>query len=466
MAGNKDFIEILREIRGSGAPGDVYTDGIYHDIVSKTTDSDNAPRLGAGIYGSIQTMYSNVGATINSLDQLLVLEAMSAVLQSLYADKATLDSLYADKITLDSLYADKITLDSLYADKITLDSLYADKLTFDSIFTDKAKLDSLFTDKATLDSLYADKIKLDSLYADKLTLDSLYASKAVLDSLFVDKIKLDSLYADKTKLDSIYADKAKLDSIFTDKVTLDALYADIVKGIGTNQPTDSAILNALTNATISTAQAGIATTKAGETAASAASALNSLNTFQGQYKSSPTEPVTPVLGNLWFDETTFLMKIYDGAIWKLAGSSVNGTSERQVYIATAGQTIFNVTYDVGFVDVYLNSGKLQATVDFTATNGTSITLTLGANLNDIVDIVAYGTFSIADTYTKASIDAKDVLKADQATTYTKTEVDTALAGKLATTATAADTTKVLGGTISVSVSAPSGGVDNDWWYMT
>ena len=90
------------------------------------------------------------------------------------------------------------------------------------------------------------------------------------------------------------------------------------------------------------------------------------------------------------------MKVYDGNGFVNAGSSVNGTSQRFSYTATAGQTIFAATYDAGFVDVYLNGIKLIAGTDFTATSGTSIVLVSGAALNDTVDIVAYGTFELVN----------------------------------------------------------------------
>jgi hypothetical protein len=62
--------------------------------------------------------------------------------------------------------------------------------------------------------------------------------------------------------------------------------------------------------------------------------------------------------------------------------------------ATAGQTVFNANggYTVGYLDVFLNGSQLQ-TVDFTATNGSSVTLTEAAQVNDVVRLVAWGTFS-------------------------------------------------------------------------
>ena len=62
--------------------------------------------------------------------------------------------------------------------------------------------------------------------------------------------------------------------------------------------------------------------------------------------------------------------------------------------ATAGQTVFtaNGGYTVGYIDVFLNGAQLQ-TVDFTATNGTTITLTEAAQVGDVIRLVAWGTFS-------------------------------------------------------------------------
>ena len=164
------------------------------------------------------------------------------------------------------------------------------------------------------------------------------------------------------------------------------------------------------NAATSEANAAISETNANNSATSAA---NSLATFQGQYVSSATEPTSPDVGDLWYDEITSLMKVYDGTIWQLAGSSVNGTSSRNTYTSTQGQTTFSATYDVGYVDVYVNGLKLQDTIDFTATDGTNVVLASGVNAGDIIDIVAYGTFALADVYTQAQADSLLADKVDK-----------------------------------------------------
>lgn len=73
----------------------------------------------------------------------------------------------------------------------------------------------------------------------------------------------------------------------------------------------------------------------------------------------------------------------------------NGTTQRAVYTATAGQDTFSASYTVGYVDVYLNGVKQQSGVDFTASNGTTVVFAVALAAGDVVDIVAYGTFSIA-----------------------------------------------------------------------
>jgi len=49
---------------------------------------------------------------------------------------------------------------------------------------------------------------------------------------------------------------------------------------------------------------------------------------------------------------------------------------------------------------------LRDTTDYTATNGTSVVLAAGATSGDAIDVVAYATFTVTDTYTKAQSDAR------------------------------------------------------------
>jgi ribosomal protein L29 len=137
---------------------------------------------------------------------------------------------------------------------------------------------------------------------------------------------------------------------------------------------------------------------------SVASNLSGVNSFAERYRILSSAPSTSNdVGDLYFDTTANELKVYKSSGWAAAGSTVNGTANRFEYTATAGQTTFTgadangatMAYDAGFIDVYLNGVKL-ANADFTATSGTSVILASGASVNDILMVVAYGTFQLAN----------------------------------------------------------------------
>ena len=137
--------------------------------------------------------------------------------------------------------------------------------------------------------------------------------------------------------------------------------------------------------------------------------INNLNDFFDTYFVSATAPAAPAYsvteGDLWFDTTAQVLKVRSTSGWQNAGSSVNGTAERQDYTATSGQTSFAATYDTGYVDVYLNGVKL-APSDFTATDGANVVLGSAAAAGDSVSIVSFGTFQLADHYSRTASDAR------------------------------------------------------------
>ena len=134
--------------------------------------------------------------------------------------------------------------------------------------------------------------------------------------------------------------------------------------------------------------------------------INNVNDFFDTYFVSPTQPsgANVTEGDLWFDTTAQVLKVRSSSGFQNAGSSVNGTAERQDYTATAGQTSFAAVYDPTYVDVYLNGVKL-APSDFTATDGANVVLASAAAAGDTVSIVSFGTFELADHYNKTTVDA-------------------------------------------------------------
>ena len=80
-------------------------------------------------------------------------------------------------------------------------------------------------------------------------------------------------------------------------------------------------------------------------------------------------------------------------------SSPGNTAYRTAedFTATASQTVFTPSgsYTVGFLDVYRNGARLGS-ADFTATNGTTVTLTNACTAGDLVTIIYFTLTSIAN----------------------------------------------------------------------
>lgn len=55
---------------------------------------------------------------------------------------------------------------------------------------------------------------------------------------------------------------------------------------------------------------------------------------------------------------------------------------------------------------YQNGVLLKPGTDYTATTGTTVVLVTGASLNDVVEMIIYDTFSVANSYTKAEADTR------------------------------------------------------------
>ena len=90
-------------------------------------------------------------------------------------------------------------------------------------------------------------------------------------------------------------------------------------------------------------------------------------------------------------------------------AAVSGIRKRFTFLASAGATSISgadangqtLTFDDGtLVDVFLNGVKLKTGEDYNTTTANTIAGLTALNLNDEVEILAYDTFSSADTVSK------------------------------------------------------------------
>ena len=87
-----------------------------------------------------------------------------------------------------------------------------------------------------------------------------------------------------------------------------------------------------------------------------------------------------------------------GYIGSKAAVVSSGAERKKVFTATSGQTSFTgLSYTVNNVHVFQNGVRLVDGTDYTATDGTSLTLTVGASVNDQIVVVSYSTFQTSDT---------------------------------------------------------------------
>jgi hypothetical protein len=188
-------------------------------------------------------------------------------------------------------------------------------------------------------------------------------------------------------------------------------YVDSILGSATSaEASATAAATSETNAANSATAAANSATAAQTAQTAAESAYDQFDDrYLGSKSSAPSldnDGDALIAGALYFDTTTSYLNVYNGSSWSEIRTPVNGIYEEQNYTATEGQTVFNATYSVDYIDVFLNGSKMVDGVDFTATNGTSITLTEAASAGDSVNIVAYGTFQLPDFYSKVQSDAR------------------------------------------------------------
>ena len=144
---------------------------------------------------------------------------------------------------------------------------------------------------------------------------------------------------------------------------------------------------------------------------SVATNLSQVQNFADVYRIASSAPTTSLnQGDLYFDTTANELKVYKSSGWAAAGSTVNGTTARFIYNITGTPTTLTgssgtgyseasgntLAYDAGFLDIFVNGVKQVLGVDVTATSGNSVVFASALANGDVVDIVAYGTFQLAN----------------------------------------------------------------------
>ena len=249
-----------------------------------------------------------------------------------------------------------------------------------------------------------------------LQLTPTVSNQTNINAVNANSTNINAVATNETNINNVNSNSANINivaGIDTEITNVSGISA-AVSAVNTNSTNINAVNNNSTNIntvagldTEITALGASGTVASINTVASNLAEINAFaNIYLGPQSSAPTvDPDGSALdlGDLYFDTVSNTMKVYSSGGWIAAGSAVNGTANRFEYTATAGQTTFTgadsnsatLAYDAGFIDVYLNGIKL-ANSDYTASNGTSVVLGTGAAVNDILMVVAFGTFSLSN----------------------------------------------------------------------
>jgi len=192
-------------------------------------------------------------------------------------------------------------------------------------------------------------------------------------------------------------------------------------------------LHAATKAYVDTV-AGSATAAAASAAAAATTYDNFDDRYLGAKSSAPSvdnDGNALITGAIYWNSTSNNMFAWTGSAW----GSISSTADiyRYRYTATGGETSksgaddngLTLSYIVGKEQVYLNGVLLVRTTDYVATDGTSIASLAALAAGDILEIITFTAFELANVLSPTLFDAKgDILVATSADTAGKLTVGT------------------------------------------
>jgi hypothetical protein len=207
--------------------------------------------------------------------------------------------------------------------------------------------------------------------------------------------------SDVTTVAGISSDVSAVENIASNVTTVAGM-STAINTVNSNATNVNAVGGAIANVN----NVGGSIASVNSVATNLASVNSFANTYLGASGSAPTQDPDGSaldLGDLYFDTGSNQLKVYSSTGWVNAGSSVNGTSERFKYTISGTPTTISgnddnsksLSYDAGFIDVFLNGIKMVNGTDVTVTSGNSVVFASALTNGDVVDIITFGTFNIA-----------------------------------------------------------------------
>lgn len=168
---------------------------------------------------------------------------------------------------------------------------------------------------------------------------------------------------------------------------------------------------------------------------------------------SADAPTSPVVGQIWIESDVDVTS-FDPQIQRRWTRTLTGTES--VFSGTSNGV--GLSYVPGLEQVFLNGSLLVRTDDYTATNGTSVTLITAGSSGDVIEIISPVTIAFADIYSKTESNSLLALKANLASPAL-TGVPTAPTASAATNTTQIATTAFVRTEVSNLVASAPAALD-------
>ena len=418
---NKQFIStnIPNITTVAGISSDVTTvAGISSDVTAVASDATDIGTVATNI-ASVNTVATNINDVIKVADDLN--EAISEVetvandLNEATSEIEVVANNIANVNTVGTDIANVNTVGGISANVTTVAGISSDVTTvandgtdIGTVATNIANVNTVAGNNANITTVAGNNANVSTVAGISGNVTTVAGISADVTAVAGDATDIGTVATNIANVNSVVTNISNVNSVASNSSNINAVNANSanintvsgisadVTAVATNNSNINTVVGAISNVNaVGTDIANVNTV---------ATNLGSINNFGEVYRISATAPTTSLdNGDMWFDTTAGKLKIWNGSSFDLAGSSINGTSARYKFTATASQTTFTgaddngntLNYDSGFIDVFLNGVHLDPS-DYTATDGSNIVLNSGATVNDELYVVGFGTFSVAD----------------------------------------------------------------------
>ncbi len=288
-----------------------------------------------------------------------------------------------------------------------------------NVASDIANVNTAATNIANINSVAGNATNINAVNSNATNINAVAGDISNINSVAGNSTNINAVAGNTTNINAVNTNSSNINSVAGNATNINTVAGDTteINAVAGNATNINTVAGNNTNInTVAGANSNITSVAGSITNVNTvATNIADVNSFSNTYRISANAPTSSLdVGDLWFDTTNNVMKVYASSGFITAASAVNGTANRFTFTATANQTTFTgsddnsntLGYDAGFVDIYLNGIKLVSggSNDYVATNGTSVVLNSGAAANDILQIVAYGTFELANFSINAASD--------------------------------------------------------------